>query len=86
MVCLASVRSIVDQVRPSRQTMLFSATFKRKVEQLARDILRDPVRINVGSKALSSNEDILQIVHVMPHDDAKWAWLKQQVGTTVYMV
>lgn len=29
------MRSIVDQVRPSRQTMLFSATFKRKVRGIA---------------------------------------------------
>lgn len=42
------IRSIVGQIRPDRQTLLFSATFKKKVEQLARDILEDPIRIVVG--------------------------------------
>ena len=59
--------------------MLFSATFKRKVEQLAKEVLHDPVRINVGSKALSSNDDIVQVVKVLHSDQAKWAWLKEQV-------
>ena len=44
------IRSIVGQIRPDRQTLLFSATFKRRVETLARDILRDPVRIMVGKQ------------------------------------
>ena len=39
------VRSICDHVRPDRQTLLFSATFKKRVEKLARDVLTDPVRI-----------------------------------------
>jgi superfamily II DNA/RNA helicase len=51
-----------------------------QVEQLARDVLRDPVRINVGSKALSSNEDIQQIVTVLHSDAAKWSWLIKEVS------
>ena len=39
------VRSICDHVRPDRQCSLFSATFKRKIERLARDALVDPVKI-----------------------------------------
>jgi hypothetical protein len=51
------------------------------VEQLARDVLRDPVRVNVGSRgAMTSNEDIRQVVHVVPHDGAKWAWLTAEVS------
>lgn len=41
----AQVRSICDHVRPDRQIMLFSATFKKKIERLARDSLVDPVKI-----------------------------------------
>lgn len=41
------VRSIVKNVRPDRQTLLFSATFKRRIENLARDALTNPVRITV---------------------------------------
>lgn len=39
------VRSICNHVRPDRQTLLFSATFRKKVEQLARIALSDPIRV-----------------------------------------
>ena len=42
------VRSISNHIRPDRQTVLFSATFKKKIERLARDALLDPVRIVQG--------------------------------------
>ncbi len=38
----------MGQIRPDRQTLFFSATFRSRVEKLARDILTDPVRIVVG--------------------------------------
>jgi len=41
--------------------MLFSATFKRRVERLAQEALRDPVKIIVGSMG-QANEDIRQEV------------------------
>mmetsp|Transcript_12665 Transcript_12665/g.18951 ORF Transcript_12665/g.18951 Transcript_12665/m.18951 type:complete len:698 (-) Transcript_12665:73-2166(-) len=70
------MRSIVDQIRPSRQTMLFSATFKRKVEQLARDVLNDPIRVNIGAGgSMTANEDIKQVVEVLDNDLKKWPWL-----------
>mmetsp|Transcript_24666 Transcript_24666/g.97396 ORF Transcript_24666/g.97396 Transcript_24666/m.97396 type:complete len:112 (+) Transcript_24666:1554-1889(+) len=37
------VRSVIGQIRPDRQTALFSATFKPMVERLASSALRDPV-------------------------------------------
>ena len=43
------VRSILGQVRPDRQTLLFSATMPRKVEALVRDALTAPLRISVGA-------------------------------------
>ena len=39
------VRSICGLVIPDRQTLMFSATFKKKIEKLARDVLVDPVKI-----------------------------------------
>ncbi|CAF3600862.1 unnamed protein product [Rotaria sordida] len=68
------VRSIADHVRPDRQCLLFSATFKKKVEKLARDILTDPVRIVQGEVG-EANQDILQIVHILLNGSSKWAWL-----------
>ena len=68
------VRSICDHVRPDRQCMLFSATFKRKVERLARDALVDPVKIVQGSVGEAS-EDVTQIVKVVGLGGYKWNWL-----------
>ena len=45
---LPSVRQILKHVPVQRQTMLFSATFPREIEQLARQILNHPQRISVG--------------------------------------
>jgi superfamily II DNA/RNA helicase len=41
----AQVHSICAHVRPDRQTLLFSATFRKKVEKLARVALSDPIRV-----------------------------------------
>ena len=54
------VRSILGQVRPGRQTLLFSATLPAKVDRLVRDALTSPVRITVGP-GNAANEDIKQV-------------------------
>ncbi|WPK23858.1 hypothetical protein PUMCH_001108 [Australozyma saopauloensis] len=42
------VNKIFSQIRPDRQSILFSATFAKKMESLAKAILVDPVEIIVG--------------------------------------
>ncbi|XP_067935351.1 ATP-dependent RNA helicase DDX42-like [Watersipora subatra] len=74
----AQVRSIANHVRPDRQTLLFSATFKRKVERLARDILSDPIRVVQGDVG-EANEDVTQHVLVFKQRDNKWPWLAQNL-------
>ncbi|EZA57506.1 hypothetical protein DMN91_009851 [Ooceraea biroi] len=73
------VRSICNHVRPDRQTLLFSATFKKKVEKLARDVLTDPIRIVQGDVG-EANTDVTQHV-VMFHNNpsGKWNWLLQNL-------
>ncbi|EGC30233.1 hypothetical protein DICPUDRAFT_41749, partial [Dictyostelium purpureum] len=68
------VLSIVNHVRPDRQTLLFSATFKQNVEDFARSILTDPIKISIG-QAGSANSDITQIVQVLKSESEKWSWL-----------
>ncbi|XP_056143161.1 probable ATP-dependent RNA helicase DDX17 isoform X1 [Lampris incognitus] len=58
------IRKIVDQIRPDRQTLMWSATWPKEVRQLAEDFLKDCVQINVGALELSANHNILQIVDV----------------------
>jgi ATP-dependent RNA helicase DDX5/DBP2 len=43
------IRKIVSQIRPDRQTLMWSATWPKEVQSLARDLCReDPVHINIG--------------------------------------
>lgn len=57
------VMRILANVRPNRQTVLFSATFPRQMEALARKTLTKPVEIIVGGRSVVAPE-ITQIVEV----------------------
>ncbi|XP_066498637.1 ATP-dependent RNA helicase DDX42 isoform X1 [Hoplias malabaricus] len=72
------VRSIASHVRPDRQTLLFSATFRKKIEKLARDILTDPIRVVQGDIG-EANEDVTQLVEVLPNGSEKWVWLTRRL-------
>eukprot|EP00899_Mesostigma_viride_P010303 jgi/Mesvir1/19274/Mv10354-RA.1 len=76
------VRSIVGQIRPDRQTMLFSATMPGRVERLAREALTSPVRVTVGEVGVA-NSDIRQLVEVLPGDEAKLPWLLARLQAMV---
>merc|ERR1719408_833802 len=59
------VRKICSQIRPDRQTLLWSATWPKSVEKLARDLCKEsPVHINIGSFDLKANHNITQVVEV----------------------
>ncbi len=60
-----SLRRIVSQVRPDRQTLMWSATWPKEVRSLAREFLGKYVQVNVGSEDLHANHNIKQIVEVM---------------------
>jgi len=63
------IRTIIGQIRPDRQTVMFSATWPKEVQRLAHDYLRDPVRIHVGSMELTANPDVRQhIIFCEDHD------------------
>jgi ATP-dependent RNA helicase DDX42 len=72
------LKSIVGQIRPDRQTLLFSATFKPNIENLAREILFNPIRISVGTIG-GANKDITQIVEILPDEFAKQNWLVSRI-------
>ncbi|KAG6501610.1 hypothetical protein ZIOFF_041493 [Zingiber officinale] len=62
------ITRIIQNTRPDRQTVLFSATFPRQVEILARKVLNKPVEIQVGGRSVV-NKDITQLVEVRPESD-----------------
>ncbi|KAF8165203.1 P-loop containing nucleoside triphosphate hydrolase protein [Crassisporium funariophilum] len=61
------VMKIVNNIRPDRQTVLFSATFPKQMDSLARKILRKPLEITVGGRSVVAAE-IEQIVEVRPEE------------------
>ena len=60
------VRKIVDGVRESAQTLMFSATWPKEIQALARDLCKEePVHINIGSTELAASHNIKQTVEVL---------------------
>lgn len=72
------VMKITGNVRPERQTVLFSATFARNMESVARKVLHRPVEIIVGGRSAVPPE-ITQIVEVRP-ENSKFFRLLQLLG------
>lgn len=59
------IRKIIEQIRPDRQTLMWSATWPKEVRQLASDFLQDYIQTNIGSMDLAANHRINQIVEVV---------------------
>lgn len=72
------IKMILQNVRPDRQTALFSATFPRTVEGLAKKVLHMPLEIIVGGRSVASS-DITQHVEIRDDDD-KFMRLLQLLG------
>uniref|UniRef100_A0A8D3E3S6 Probable ATP-dependent RNA helicase DDX46 n=1 Tax=Scophthalmus maximus TaxID=52904 RepID=A0A8D3E3S6_SCOMX len=72
------VMRIVDNVRPDRQTVMFSATFPRAMEALARRILCKPLEILVGGRSVVCS-DVEQHVLVI-EEDKKFLKLLEILG------
>lgn len=62
------VMRIIDGIRPDRQTVMFSATFPRIMEALARRILDKPIEVQVGGRSVVAKE-VEQNVVIIKEDD-----------------
>ena len=62
------VMKIFHNVRPDRQTILFSATMPRIIDALTKKVLREPVEITVGGRSVVAAE-ITQSVEIV--DESK---------------
>lgn len=69
---------IVENIRPDRQTVMFSATFPVQVEKLARKILKYPIEIMVGGNSVAA-ASIDQHVEVRT-EDSKFFRLLELLG------
>merc|ERR1712048_1108169 len=66
------IRKITSQCRPDRQTLMWSATWPKEVQKLARDMCREsPVHINIGSLDHRAAHTIRQYVEVVNESDKK---------------
>lgn len=71
---------IVNNIRPDRQTVLFSATFPKQMDSLARKILQKPLELTVGGRSVVAAE-IEQIVEVRA-EETKFNRLLEILGQT----
>ncbi|KAK9686096.1 Helicase conserved C-terminal domain [Popillia japonica] len=72
------VMRIIDNVRPDRQTVMFSATFPRQMEALARRILQRPIEVQVGGRSIVC-KDVEQHVVIL-EEDQKFLKLLELLG------
>ncbi|NWX08648.1 DDX46 helicase, partial [Caloenas nicobarica] len=72
------VMRIVDNVRPDRQTVMFSATFPRAMEALARRILSKPIEVQVGGRSVVCS-DVEQHVVIL-EEEQKFLKLLELLG------
>ena len=63
-----ALRKIAKHIPLKRQTMLFSATMPKDIEELASTYLRDPVKVQVAPPGKPANK-IVQGVHYIPQGD-----------------
>jgi len=75
------ISAIVAAVRPDRQTVLFSATFPKAVEILARKSLKYPVEIMVGGRSVAS-DSVTQYAELVDENE-KFLRLLQLLGEQV---
>ena len=67
---IRDIRKIVAKLPAKRQTLFFSATMPGEIEQLAGEMLRDPVRVAVTPQAKTADRVDQRIVHVDRADKA----------------
>ncbi|GFH56843.1 hypothetical protein CTEN210_13319 [Chaetoceros tenuissimus] len=72
------IESILIQIRPDKQFIMVSATFGKKVANVAQKWCSNAVRLEIGTTGQSS-EFVQQHVMVLPHKDAKVQWLLEML-------
>jgi len=54
------VEKIMSQIRPDRQTLLWSATWPKEIQDISSRYMNDAIRVQIGSVDLTANENISQ--------------------------
>ncbi|KAA6424762.1 MAG: DEAD box RNA helicase [Trebouxia sp. A1-2] len=59
------IRTIAQQTRADRHTLMFSATWPSSIQKLAAEFLCNPVKVTIGSQDLSASHSVTQVVEVI---------------------
>lgn len=65
------IRKILQMIRPDRQVLLWSATWPKEIQSLARDFTVSPIQVTIGSLELTANPNVKQIVKVVENYEKK---------------
>merc|ERR1719502_1835330 len=77
------IRKVVSQIRPDRQTLMWSATWPKEIQRLARDFCReDPIRVTIGCEELTANHDIEQQIQIVSDHEKRDRFLDWIRGAT----
>lgn len=57
------IRSVMGQIRPDRQVLMWSATWPEEIQDLASEFLNDYIHLKIGSQEYSVNADITHEFH-----------------------
>ena len=63
------IKTILSQIRPDRQTLLWSATWPKEVAGIAAAYLTNPYKVTIGSQELRANPNIKQHVEMCQEYD-----------------
>ncbi|GAB1226828.1 hypothetical protein ENUP19_0305G0077 [Entamoeba nuttalli] len=63
------VQDIIGQIRPDRQTVMWTATWPQAIQQFALGFMFHPLQINIGNPDLHANESVKQIIEVCQERD-----------------
>ncbi|XP_041483992.1 probable ATP-dependent RNA helicase DDX43 [Lytechinus variegatus] len=63
------IMKILLDVRPDRQTIMTSATWPDGVRRLARNYMKHPVHVNVGSLDLSACHNVTQLIEILDEEE-----------------
>ncbi|HKS22222.1 MAG TPA: DEAD/DEAH box helicase [Thermoanaerobaculia bacterium] len=81
---LPQMREILRLLPRQRQTMMFSATMPDSIEMIAREFMRDPVRVDIAPKGAATGiTHRLYVVRAEDKRNALMALLNEELGSTL---
>ena len=85
---LPQMRDILRRLSRERQTMMFSATMPESIEMIARDFMRDPIRVDITPEGSAAEGITHRLYIVKPEDkrNALLALLDEELGSTLVFV